>query len=166
VTRTFITGDKALDKALNDIGTKVAARVMTRSIRAGLGVLREAIKDEVTPRSVKRAIGSRFKKKKRNQGYRAVVGGAVGKRNKGKGGTRGGVGIAKQNVHWYLMGTSGRQTASGAGRGSMPKNRAVAVAFQKSSATTMRRVTTKAREELLKEVKKIATRRNKLTRSN
>ncbi len=159
MTAVYVTGDKDLDRALRLLGGRVASRITVKGIRAGMGEIRNAIKREVTKASVKRAIASKFKKRKGKGTYRAVVGGGVGKRNKARGGTRGGVGISKQNVHWYLMGTSGRQTKSGAYRGQMPANGAVKRGFAKSSGTAMNKVRQKMRTELVKEVNKLRSRR-------
>ena len=154
----FVTGDEELDKALREIGGRIAGRVVTKGIRAGMGEIMKAIRSELTHASAKRAIAHRFKKKKRRNYYSAVVGGGVGKRNKGRGGTNGGVGMSKQNIHWLLMGTSGRQTKSGANRGAMPKNGAVQRGYAKSGSAAMAGVQQKIRTELMKEVQKLKTR--------
>ena len=102
-------------------------------------------------------IASRFKKRKGRNQYNAKVGGGVGKRNAGKGGTKGGVGIAKENVHWYLMGTSQRITNTGGGeyRGAMPGHKAVSLGFAKSSGRAMANMRKKIRDEITKEVRKL-----------
>ena len=159
MTAAFVTGDAELDRALKLLGGRVAARIAVKGIRAGMGEVRDAIRSEVTRPSIKRAIAARFKKKKGRGTYTAKVGGGVGKQKKARGGTRGGVGIAKENVHWYLLGTSGRQTKSGASRGQMPANGAVRRGFAKSSAAAMAKVREKMRTELVKETNKLRTRR-------
>ena len=154
----FVTGDEELDKALRLIGGKIAARVVVKGVRAGMGEIRKAIRAEIPHASARRAIAHKFKKKKKRNDYWAVVGGGVGKRNKGKGGTRGGVGISKQNIHWYLMGTKGRQSSRGY-RGAMPAHPAVRRGFAKSGSVAMAKVQQKVRTELMKEITKLQTRR-------
>ena len=155
---TFLTGDKELDRNLRRASGLIQKRVMTKAIRAGLGEVRNAIKSEVKPASVKRSIASKFKRRKGgDRGYRAVAGGGVGKRNKGKAPTRGGVGISKNNVHWYLMGTAQRSTKSGSNRGRMPGVAAVVRGFAKSGTKAIAKIQAKARTELQKELAKLKT---------
>jgi len=150
----FVTGDKELDRRLQTVKGSIVRRVVVKGIRAGMAEVRDAIRSEVPHRSVRRAIASRFRKRKGSNSYRAVVGGGVGKRNKRRGGTRGGVGIAKENVHWYLMGTSKRHNGI-RNTGAMPAHQAVQKGFNKSAPAAMAAVRKKIKHELQKEITKL-----------
>ena len=150
----YVTGDKKLDRRLNAVKGPIARRVMVQGIRAGMAEVREAIRSEVPYPSVRRAIGSRFKKRKGSNNYRAIVGGGVGKRNKRRPSRKGGVGIAKENVHWYLMGTSGRHNGIRY-LGAMPEHPAVQKGFNKSAPAAMAAVREKIAQELNKTLKKL-----------
>ena len=150
----YVTGDKKLERRLTAVKGPIARRVMVQGIRAGMAEVREAIRSEVPYPSVRRAIGSRFKSNKGSNNYRAVVGGGVGRRNKKRPSRRGGVGIAKENVHWYLLGTSKRFSRFG-DRGAMPPNDAVKRGFNKSAPAAMAAVRKKITQELDKALKKL-----------
>lgn len=73
--------------------------------------------------SVRKAVGSKVKSG--DGKIEAKVGFGVGKRSKTPKRSkasiaRGGVGMSKQNIHWYVLGTKDRTTKKGWRRGRMP----------------------------------------------
>ena len=121
-----IKGDKKLARALQQLGKKSGAAALA-GVRAGLNEYKKAIKQEV-PVRVRPAIASRLKKNRRTGIYEGKAGGGVGAKRNGRNKTprkRRGVGISKNNVHWYLLGTKGRRTKRGRYTGVMPPNNAV-----------------------------------------
>lgn len=133
-----IDGLDSILKKLTILETKSAGKVLAAIVRAQLTVIGKQMKADVD-RKVKegrKGVRSRFKNRARKNVIKAVVGFGVGKRKKNapkvvgrKGNRKGGVGIAAQNIHWWVAGTKQR-TTSGAGkrftqgvgqnRGSMP----------------------------------------------
>ncbi len=155
----FLTGDKELDRRLMLVGGKIADKAVTSGIRAGLGEIRRAIRAQVPNPSAKKTIASRFKRKRKLGLTVAKVGAGVGPRKQqnagGSRGSRGGVGISKNNAHWYFLGTSQRTTTNGANRGSMPANNAVALGYARSSSAAMSKVKNKILAVLEREVAKL-----------
>lgn len=167
----YVTGDKALDALLEELGTKVANKAITSGLRAGLGHVTKAIRAEIPQPSVKKAIGSKLKRL-RDGSVIAKVGAGVGPRTRkelGPRGNRPGVGISARNIHWYILGTRGRnhglkwnktlqkdQKTGNAFRytGRMPKNAAVKKGWGKSKDTCLKAIQTKVAAVLQKEMQK------------
>lgn len=150
-----ITGEKALDRKLSELKRRTANKAMSAGVRKGLGVIRSAIRQEIDNPRVRKVIASRFKKNKRTGIREAKVGAGVGKHNAGKGGRgRPGVGISKQNAHWYFLGTTARVTTNGAYRGQMPKNNAVPAGYAKSNRKAVVEIGRKIWETIEKEIAK------------
>ena len=107
----------------------------------------------------KKTIARRFKRKRKLGLTEAKVGAGVGPRKQqnagGSRGSRGGVGISKNNAHWYFLGTSQRTTSNGANRGSMPANNAVALGYARSSSAAMSKVKNKTLAVIEREVAKL-----------
>ena len=114
-----IDGLDAILKKLTILETKSAGKVLAAIVRAQLTVIGKQMKADVD-RKVKegrKGVRSRFKNSARKNVIKAVVGFGVGKRKKNapkvvgrKGNRKGGVGIAAQNIHWWVAGTKQRQT--------------------------------------------------------
>lgn len=124
--RATVTGDRKLNRALQALGNKSGAAALA-GVRAGLAEISKAIKQEV-PTRIRPAIAHRLKKNKRTGLYQGKAGGGVGSKRKTRKRvvrSRPGVGISKSNVHWYLLGTTGRQQKNGRRTGYMPPNNAV-----------------------------------------
>jgi hypothetical protein len=155
----FLTGDKALDRALKEIGGKVAQKAIASGVRAGLGEMRKAMRAATPNSSAKKTIAARFKRRKKFGTTEAKVGAGVGKHKGGKGGTNGGVGISKQNAHWYFMGTKSRVTdKTGASRGVMPAVDAIRIGAGVSGASALLKLQNKTRQVLEKEAAKLGRR--------
>lgn len=107
----LLTGVEECDKLLKSVGKKIGNRVARRVLSSGVRLAVKKIKAQTDVRSVKKSIGGTVKRKSRGTTIVAKAGAAVGiKKAKAapKGGTRGGVGIAAENVHWYILGTAER----------------------------------------------------------
>ncbi len=152
----FLTGDKALDRRLQEVGTRIANKAVAAGIRAGLTTISKAIRSEIDNPRVRKAIGSRFKRKRTKGITSAKVGGGVGRRG-AKPARRGraGVGITKENVHWYLLGTAQRANQHGHNRGRMPPHPAVKLGFAKSQSSAMAKVSERIRSTIDREVNKL-----------
>jgi hypothetical protein len=155
----FLTGDKSLDRALKEIGGKVAQKAIASGVRAGLGEMRKAMRAATPNSSAKKTIAARFKRRKKFGTTEAKVGAGVGKHKGGKGPTRGGVGISKNNAHWYFMGTKSRVTnKNGASRGVMPATDAIRIGAATSRASALLKLQNKTRQVLEKEAAKLGRR--------
>jgi len=150
----FLTGDKQLDRNLKILGDKVAQKAVGSGIRAGLGEVRKGIRANTDNVSARATIAARFKRRRKQGQTVAKVGAGVGKR-KEHSPTGGGVGISKQNAHWYFMGTKARTTRSGANRGQMPASPAVAFGFIQNSGAAMIKMRLKIAAMIEKEAKKL-----------
>jgi hypothetical protein len=122
---TEVHGYEIIDKKIELLiakGSKAASRA---GISKGMTIIARGIRKAVPPKqkSVKKAVGQRFKKTKEKHKVDAKVGLGVGKRTqlKERDGKRPGVGISKQNVHWWELGTKQRTTKKGKSTGRMRK---------------------------------------------
>jgi len=156
-SQRFVTGDKELDRALEKIGGKIAEKAIASGVRAALNDMTKAMRREVRVATVKKTIAARFKRKKKFGRVEAKAGAGVGKEYLSVP-TRGGVGISKNNAHWYFMGTATRRTHKGGNRGRMPIDSAIVIGASKSRATAMMKLRTKTRQVLEKEVTKLGRR--------
>ena len=152
-----LTGDKALDRKFRRLADKAAKKVLAQGIRAGLRVIAKGIKAEIPPhmKDAKKAIGSKLKKNK-SGGIVAKVGAAVGKKKKPAGPRAGrpGVGIARENIHWLLLGTNSRHKESGASTGSTVPIPAVRLGFAKSEAAAAQKIVDTVRKGIAREASK------------
>lgn len=123
-----LTGHKELDRMLRKLADKTAKKAAAGGVRASLTPVAQAMRKGVTasgaPADVKRAARKTIKAKvKKSRGFvgSAKVGFGVGKQREAKrsGKRTGGVGISGANVHWFVLGTGQRQTASGRSTGSI-----------------------------------------------
>lgn len=122
-----ITGDKEIDRALENLEKKGARKVMRNGVSKGLRVIVKGIKSEVPSqyKDAKKAIGGSFKKAKggdANGQIQAKAGAAVGmklktlktreakqKDKRAKAGkSKGSVGLGALNIHWAILGTKKR----------------------------------------------------------
>jgi len=150
----FLTGDKKLDRALKEIGGKIAEKAVASGVRAGLGEMRKAMRAATPNSSAKKTIAARFKRKKKFGRVEAKVGAGVGKHNQSHAPTGGGVGISKRNAHWYFMGTTNRQTRRRS-TGVMPKEDGVRIGAAVSGASAMLKLQNKTRQVIEKEAAKV-----------
>lgn len=119
-----ITGDKKMDRKLKNLATSGQKRISRAALGKGLTVLGRGIRNAIDPKqkSAKKTVGSKNKKNKKTGLHDAKVGLGVGKRTKSKKqrGTKKGVGISKENIHWLTLGTGHRATKKGKSTGRMP----------------------------------------------
>ena len=113
-----IDGLDLILRKLEALSAKASGRVLATIIRAQLNVIGKQMKAD-TDSKVKegrKGIRSRFKNNTRTNWIQAKVGFGVGKKKtvikprKSKRSGRGGVGIAAQNIHWWVAGTEERFT--------------------------------------------------------
>lgn len=130
MAKSHLLGVKELEHALATL-EKVEARKVARSaLSKSLRILTKAIKGDIPPnlKDLKKTIGQRMDKAKGGPDagkHRAKAGVGVGKKSKRQAKVkdrtgRPGVGIAKDNAHWFVLGTSSRTTKSGKSTGGMP----------------------------------------------
>lgn len=127
----FITGDKQLDRNLQELSKTALGRVTRSATNKALTIIQKGMKSAVPPKykELKKAIGKRFNKTKggSNRGKleaKVGVGVAMTKKKRAKfkrkdRGKKGGVGIQPENAHWFILGTGARQTKAGQSRGEM-----------------------------------------------
>lgn len=131
-----ITGDKALDAKLRNLGDKTAKKAMRAGVNASLAKIASAVRAAVNAAPVpgpnatslkaqaRALIGKRFGKAKAGASrgdVQAKAGFGVGKKkqtkqeleaqkNARKSQKKKGVGIGVANIHWFVLGTAERTT--------------------------------------------------------
>jgi hypothetical protein len=154
----IVTGIPELDKELDRLDRKVRNRVARSALAKGASIGAKAVKAEIPSllKSVKRSIGTSVKKGK--DGITIAKFGTVGKRKasfKRNKEHSAGVGISKQNAHWFFMGTAKRtQKKTGRVTGKMPSNDAVSRGAKAAMPAIKAGVTKRAKERLAKEIAK------------
>jgi len=119
-----VTGIAEIDARLNLLASKSARAITRSSTNAGMTAFAKVVRTLVDAeaglspdlrRAIKRTIGKRFKRRWGEDAMEAKVGLGVGKTNTANrsGKHKGGVGVAKDNVHWFALGTKVRTTKSG-----------------------------------------------------
>lgn len=162
---------KRMDAIKKNGGTNVAQAM----IRAGLNVIGKQMKKDLSPkvRAGRAGVRSRFKRNKKKGIVTAKVGFGVGKKRKKapkvvnrKGNRKSGVGIAENNVHWWVAGTKQRttgRTKSGKATGYAAQNRGrmpamqpqlAAIAYAKSKGQIQREMVKRGALQLKKEIDK------------
>jgi hypothetical protein len=152
-----LTGDKELDRKLKALSTKISQKAMASGVRAGLSELRKHMRRATANPRVRKTIAARFKRKKKFGITEAKVGAGVGKHKTAEAGPRSrpGVGISKQNAHWYFMGTKARSTSNGASRGVMPASTAISRGASSGMGSAMVKMRAKIRKVIETEVNKL-----------
>jgi len=177
----MITGDKELDKTLSRLTGAVQKRVVYAGLRKAGPIMSKAIKQRVPSRykMARAAIGWRFdtarKSKKGIAGARAGAG--VGKKTKARerhmekaearaGSSRPGVGISRQNIHWFLLGSdTRRQYTTGRRTGRMPdKKSLVQSAYASVKTQVVSAMKTRILQGIEKEKQKAAAKVGKVTK--
>jgi hypothetical protein len=169
----ILTGDKEIDKALAEIakvGTanRIARSGLTKGIRVGVKAMRSEVPSKA--KSVKKALNGYVKRQKKT-GINIAKLGAVGKqtKNNNERSTKEGVGIAGQNVHWYVLGTKVRRVKSkevmktklgrfmGKEVAEMPSSPVVKEGWAKSKSEVQRTIREGVKAQLFREVSKAKT---------
>lgn len=122
----IVTGVRKIDRKLKKLPRRPANRVARAGLTKGARLAAKLIKGKIPSRlkSVRAAIGHSVKKSKDGV-TKAKAGAAVGKSRRKKPPKKSsskGVGISRNNVHWWLLGTTERHHKSGRGTGKMPAN--------------------------------------------
>ena len=159
MTAAIITGDRELDRALVQVETEIAVKVVVAGVRAAQAGIAAGIRKAIPSRykQARKSIGSRFKRRSGQGIIKAKTGAAVGKRrrNTGDRGGRPGVGISAANIHWLLMGTAERRHKSGKSTGRMPPLGAVRQGYSAALPTLPPRIQKAMRRTLDREVAKV-----------
>lgn len=155
----IMTGLKELDRELDKLDRKTRNKVARAALSKGASIGAKAVKKEIPSlaKSVRKSIGHSVKKGR--NGVTEAKFGAAGKRKsslKRNKSHSGGVGISKQNVHWYLLGTSVRSHKSGKSVGSMPAQGAVTKGASRATPAIKTGMIERAKTVLAKEVTKRA----------
>lgn len=119
----IVTGVKELDRKLKLLDRKAANRAARAGLNKGARLSAKKIKAEIPSKqkSIRKAIGSSGAKKQANGITTAKAGAGVGKRTKAVDrANKPGVGISKQNIHWWVLGTNQRTRKGGGSTGAMP----------------------------------------------
>jgi len=153
-----VTGIKEIDRQLSRLSDRAGKRINAAAIRKGQAVILRAIRNEA-PRgptgNLKRAIGHRFRKKRKSGIYEAIIGANVGKRTKSKTTKSGKQQKANsaQHAHLVILGTAQRLTKAGASRGVMPSNNFVDRGFASSKAQAASVIKSRLKSGIDKEIK-------------
>ena len=165
----FITGDKALDATLKQLERHACKRATVSGVRAGLTVLAKAIRREInatackTPHAaslkagMRKAVKSRFARKKPGSAYEAKAGFAVGMKgakrserlSRGETATSDKhIGVSGKTAHWFAH--TGTESAPMApqSKGVIPR------AYDASAGPAMARIKQKTRERIRVEAQK------------
>lgn len=129
-----VSGDDLINKKIQKLIAKGSKSASRAGISKGMTIIARGIRKAIPPKqkSVKKTVGQRFNKTKGKHKIDAKVGLGVGKKSKSKkerDPNRPGVGISKENVHWWELGTANRTRTTKDGRdvstGRMPKGPSV-----------------------------------------
>lgn len=163
----IVTGLKEIDDALKYLERQAANRIARAGLAKGARLAAKQIKQQVPAslKNIRKAIGSTVRKAKggESKGITAAKAGAgVGtasqraksiQKDRGK---KKGVGISAQNIHWYILGTTARQTKTGHSTGRMPAHPIVKQALSGSIAQIESAIVSGARAAYEREVAKAA----------
>jgi hypothetical protein len=148
-----LVGIKDVDRKLKRMESKDARKAARAGVGASLTVYGKAIRREIgaeagasqrLKRALKKTIGRKAKRGRRT-GYEAKTGLGVGKRKPIAGGRAkgAGVGVSKQNVHWFALGTKDRtQKSTGRSTGALKPIGAVRRAIISSRSAALKALRT------------------------
>lgn len=146
-----IEGDKELQSILDELSGKVAERVASAAMSGGLIVLRREMKKQAPVGKtglLKKSIGSRNEKNKRTGIRTAKAGINVGRTRQTT--TR------APHGHLVALGTTERETKTGANRGSVTGNSFIRQAQSAAKGQLQAAMVARAKKALAKEVQKAA----------
>jgi len=161
-----ITGIAEIDARLDLLASKSARSITRASTNAGMTAFAKVVRAQIggesgiSPklrRALKRTVGKRFKRRHRQDAMDAKVGLGVGKKNQPvrSGDNKGGVGVAKANVHWFALGTRSRTTKSGTKTGRITQLKIMQRARGPGIAASRTAMIQMARIKIDTEVKKL-----------
>lgn len=121
-----VQGDQLVSRKFEKLAGRSSRSAARSGISKGLTIIARGIRKAIPPKlkSVKKTVGSRQEKAKEKGVFSAKVGLGVGKSRAPKNErdpNRPGVGISKNNVHWWELGTRSRRREDGSSTGAMPK---------------------------------------------
>lgn len=154
-----ISGLQGLKRTLNDLGHETGPKAAIAATRAATRAVLKGIKSEV-PVKLRQAFGSKVKKF-RSGFVTAKAGAGVGKRKAAKSRNgKSGVGISKNNIHWWVLGTGVRKNKKGNNRGRMPAHPVVKRGASKSESQAIQLAALEAWKTIRKDAEKLR-RKNK-----
>ncbi len=125
-TASFERQVKALQAGLDQFKESVQRKIARAALKQGMTVVNKAVKRGIPARwkDIKKLIGQRLLKRAAGEEIAGKVGvavGGAGRAGSGKGDKfkakkkkdrtgHAGVGVAAQNVHWFILGTAARMT--------------------------------------------------------
>jgi len=174
---------EALQAGLLNLKDALQRKIGKKGLRAAMKVVNDAIKAEIPGpwKDIKRLIGLRLLKRAVGDQIAGKVGVGVGKKQKGRKPKdrtgKAGVGVAPENVHWFILGTieryaglrNNRERKTGKFTGHRPTGKKVAFrgkmpsqvpgivqrGFEASYVAALKRLIEVVREEMEKERAKI-----------
>ena len=155
-----VTGFKKIDKKLKRLATTGSKRIGQAMVSSLMTEVSKGIRKAIPPkqRSVKKTLGRKLKKNPETGMHEGKVGLGVGKRTKSKkqrDPKKPGVGISKQNVHWFILGTDHRFTQNAEYTGKMPEAPPwVKTGYYASKTIAARKSREAGRRKLLQEVRR------------
>lgn len=134
--------------------------VLRAAIRGGLNVIGKQMKKDLDPKAKKGKLGVKSRFKKGSRKIAAKVGFGIGKKKDAKPVVRkkrSGVGISRNNIHWWVAGTKTRTTKSGSDRGKMPSMQPglARIAYSKSKGQINAEMIKRGALQLTKEINKL-----------
>ena len=177
-SRVELEGMAQLLRNMDELQRGPLKKATRAGLQAGMTPIAQAVKAGVNStesshtvkRIARKTVGKKLKKNKYTKVYEARVGFGVGKMTKlqrkraterheaGKG-TGGGVGLSKQNIHWFVLGTeerrAGGKTAGKRGRIDADLFQVVPTAATKSAPVAFRKASQKIDETLQREASKM-----------
>jgi len=142
----ILTGDKALDRKLKNLGRKAANRAARAGLGRGARMAAKRIKSEIPSslKSVRRAIGSSVKKGTGGI-TTAKAGASVGKGSK-----------AGKTIHWWILGTAERtQATTGRSTGKSPAHGVVVSAVSKAAGSIKAAIQEGVAKSIMRAAKKL-----------
>ena len=126
-----VTGDKAIDRKLKNVGEKTARKVTRRGVSKGTNVSTREIRKSAPvgkTKKVKKGVGQRnLKASEAGGNIEAKAGIGVGKKTKK-------TGKFAPHGHLVALGSKRRKNKKGANRGVMPRNDFVRRAFERTKS--------------------------------
>jgi len=161
-----VTGIAEIDARLKLLAGKSARSIARASTNAGMTAFAKVVRAQVSAesgisaklkRALKRTVGKRFKRRHREDAMAAKVGLGVGKRNQPvrSGDNKGGIGLAKDNVHWFALGTKVRTTKRGRKTGRIKQLKIMQRSMGPGIAASRTAMVASARIKLEAEVDKV-----------
>lgn len=156
-----VLGVRRVKAAFRKMRKTQMRRSLMAGFREGAKIGTKEVKKQITLAKIRKYIGWRAMKVSESKEASVKIGASVGKKgpkfHSFKGEKRGkpGVGISKQNIHWWFLGGKNRVTKSGASRGSMrPQTEPVKTSVARVRKPIQKAVKAKTLVQIKKEFEK------------